>query len=395
MEIGMIDNESDFKSRYDAIVVGARCAGASTAMLLARAGLQVLLVDRQSRGSDTLSTHAVMRAGILQLHRWGLLPGLVQEGTPPVRRTTFHYGNEELRIDIKADHGVEALYAPRRTVLDRILADAAAEAGADVRYGVILINLRTDSDGRVTGAELCNADGDISVVNAGIVIGADGRQSTVGRLVGAETYLEAGHCSASVYGYFSGLEDDGYHWYFQQGTSASVIPTNNRQHCVFVSVRPEQFFGQFRKNIPGGFMQVLEANSVGFAAKVRAAKLVGRFRGFAGILGYLRQSHGPGWALVGDAGYFKDPLTAHGITDALRDSEILARAVISGGEQALVHYQEERDALSRALFEVTDEIASFEWSLDDIKVHHIRLNAAMKAEVNHIIAMTPKTQMAA
>src|SRR5580765_1213789 len=127
-------------SRYDVVVVGARPAGAATAMLLARAGLRVLVVDRGRYGTDTLSTHALMRGGVLQLHRWGVLDAVVGAGTPPVRRTTFRYGGEEIVIPIKASHGVDALYAPRRTVLDRLLVDAAVEAGAEVRYGVAVVD---------------------------------------------------------------------------------------------------------------------------------------------------------------------------------------------------------------------------------------------------------------
>ena len=126
-----------FRSRYDAVIVGARCAGAATAFLLARAGAKVLLVDRQAYGSDTMSTHALMRTGVLQLHRWSLLPMVMAEGTPEIRCTTFHYGQEALRLSIRPEHGVNYLCAPRRTVLDRVLVDAARKAGAEVRHGVL------------------------------------------------------------------------------------------------------------------------------------------------------------------------------------------------------------------------------------------------------------------
>ena len=113
------------RDRYDVVVVGARAAGAATAMLLARCGVRVLAVDRGGYGTDTLSTHALMRAGVLQLARWGLLERIEAEGTPRVQRTVFHYEDEVLDILIKPRHGVPALFAPRRTVLDRILVDAA------------------------------------------------------------------------------------------------------------------------------------------------------------------------------------------------------------------------------------------------------------------------------
>src|SRR5262245_52988386 len=121
---------------HDVIVVGARVAGAATAMLLARQGLRVLLVDRDRYGTDTLSTHALMRGSVFLLSRWGLLDRLVEAGTPPVRQTRFDYGTDSVTVGIKPTRGVEALYAPRRTVLDRVLVDAAEAAGAEIRYGV-------------------------------------------------------------------------------------------------------------------------------------------------------------------------------------------------------------------------------------------------------------------
>ena len=125
-------------SRHDVVVVGARAAGAATAMLLARAGLDVLVVDRSRYGADTLSTHAIMRAGVMQLHRWGLLDAIVAAGTPAVRTTSFTYASASLPIPVKPIHGVDALYAPRRTVLDPILVDAARAAGAVMEYGTTI-----------------------------------------------------------------------------------------------------------------------------------------------------------------------------------------------------------------------------------------------------------------
>ena len=166
-----MQNHPACRNQYDAIIIGARCAGAATAMLLARAGASVLLVDRQAYGSDTTSTHALMRAGVMQLARWGLLGQVIAAGTPPVRRTTFHYGPEAIPVTIKPEHGVDFLCAPRRTVLDRILVDAAIEAGADVRHGVTLTGLQTRPDGRVIAADLRDRHGDVTV-SADIVIGA-------------------------------------------------------------------------------------------------------------------------------------------------------------------------------------------------------------------------------
>ncbi len=149
--------------RYDAVVVGARCAGAATGMLLARAGARVLIVDREAPGMDTLSTHALMRGAVMQLHRWGLLERIRAAGTPPVRRSRFVYGAEGVELAIKPSHGVDALCAPRRTVLDPVLADGAAEAGAELRWGVSAHELLRGRHGRVTD-RIAGLDWDMETV---------------------------------------------------------------------------------------------------------------------------------------------------------------------------------------------------------------------------------------
>jgi flavin-dependent dehydrogenase len=384
-----------FQQNYDAVVIGARCAGAATALLLARSGAKVLLVDRQARGSDTMSTHALMRTGVLQLKRWGLLRRITAERTPQICETTLHYGPDAVRVAIKTEHDVDHLCAPRRTVLDSILVDAAEAAGVEVHHGVLLSGLQFDSSGRVVGAWLKHDDDRQSGIAAGLVVGADGRQSTVAKLVNAETYLEARFSSGCVYGYFEDLPDDGLHWYFEDQVAAGVIPTNHGQHCVFAGVPQHQFGATFRGDVERGFLRVIEQCSSHLRGEIEAAQRVGRLRGFAGARGFLRQPHGPGWALVGDAGYFKDPLTAHGITDALRDAELLARAVLDGRPRAMAGYQQARDVLSIPLFEVTDAIASFRWNLDEAKALHARLSASMKAEVSYMAELSePCTEIA-
>jgi len=383
-----------YRPRYDAVIVGARCAGAATAFLLARAGAKVLLVDRQAYGSDTVSTHALMRTGVVQLQRWGLLPKLMAEGTPAVRNTTFHYGADAVRVSIKPEHGVDYLCAPRRTVLDRVLVDAARNKGADVRHGVQLLDLVMDS-ARVVGARLKDASGNLAVVRSDIVIGADGKQSTVAKRVNAEPYIEGTSASGCVFGYYEKLRDEGTHWFFGKGVSAGVIPTNHGQHCIFVGVPHDRFAATFRGNMERAYLEIAAANAPQLRHDIDSARLVGRLRGFGGTPGYFRQSYGEGWALVGDAGYFKDPATAHGITDALRDAELVARAVLCGRSGALADYQNTRDALSRPLFDVTDAIASFRWTLDEIKSLHAQLSASMQAEADHVATLSIPDNLAA
>jgi 2-polyprenyl-6-methoxyphenol hydroxylase-like FAD-dependent oxidoreductase len=184
-----------------------------------------------------------------------------------------------------------------------------------------------------------------------------------------------------VFGYFSGLEEDGYHWYYRPGVSVGRIPTNDDLTCVFASVPSRRFREEIRFDPEAGFDRVLEECSPELATAVQRASRSGQLRGFPGHAGLFRQSRGEGWALVGDAGYFKDPITAHGITDALRDAELLAEAVVDGSEDALARYQQTRDEIATGLFEVTDEIASFEWDLSTVKDLHLKLSDEMKREV--------------
>jgi flavin-dependent dehydrogenase len=371
--------------RYDALIVGARCAGAATAMLLAHQGMRVLALDRGAYGSETLSTHALMRGAVLQLSRWGLLPRLVAAGTPAVRSTSFHYGAEEVAIALKPGDGVDALYAPRRSVLDALLVDAAAEAGAELRHGEIVFGL-TDTGGRVTGAVSLDAQGRRQEIAADLVIGADGVGSTVARLAGAATLREARHATATVFGYWSGIGTEGYQWHYVPGASAGAIPTNAGLHCVFVSVPPETYRTRLRGTPIAEFEALLHGVSPGLAARVAQGERAGALSVFAGRRGFFRQAAGPGWALVGDAGYFKDPLTAHGITDALRDAELLAEAAVAGTARAFGQYAGIRDALSLPLFDATDAIAGFNWDLPGLQILHKALNQAMKREVAHMLS---------
>ena len=169
------------RTRYDVVIAGARCAGAATALLLARQGLRVLVVDRGQYGTDTLSTHALMRGALVQLREWGVLSALEAAVTPLVRSTSFHYADREVRIPIKPRGGVPGLMAPRRFLLDRTLVDAARAAGAEVVYGLRVADLVRGNGGPVTGVELEDGNGTLHRVAAYLVIGADGMRSTVAR----------------------------------------------------------------------------------------------------------------------------------------------------------------------------------------------------------------------
>jgi flavin-dependent dehydrogenase len=368
---------------YDTIVVGGRCAGAATAMLLARAGQRVLLLEAGRGGTDTLSTHALMRGGVLQLHRWGLLDAVVAAGTPAIRHTEFHYGDDVETVEVKPSAGVAALRAPRRTVLDPILVDAARAAGAEVRHGVRVDGLLR-AGARVTG--VTGRAGRRTVrASADLVVGADGIRSRVAAAVRAPLRHTGTSAGAFVYAHITGLTGptDRYRWYYRPHAAAGAIPTNADRSCVWVSV-PAARFATVRGDLDTGLRTLLAQAAPGLAVEVAAGTLDGPVRGFPGLRSYLRTATGPGWALVGDAGWFKDPITTHGITDALRDAELLTRAILEGDPRS---YERERDELSLPLLTVTDRIASYRWDLTELRKLLIELSAAMRPEVQALLGL--------
>jgi 2-polyprenyl-6-methoxyphenol hydroxylase-like FAD-dependent oxidoreductase len=376
-------------SDYDVIVVGGRLAGSATALLLARAGLRVAVVERAAVGTDTVSTHALMRAGVLQLHRWGVLPAVQAAGTPPVRRTLFHYPGQTVQVSIRPSPGVEALLAPRRTVLDPILLGAAQDAGAHLWERTAMVGL-VRADDRVVGVRLRPSSGEEHVVRARLTIGADGLRSGVADAVAAATERQAEHAGAVLYAYRSGLPTDGYEWAYAAGVAAGLIPTNDGLTCVFAGSTPAAVQAARRLGGPEGLRALFARAAPEHLERFDASVAASPIRGWAGTRGFVRRSWGAGWALVGDAGLFRDPITTHGMTDALRDAELLADAVVAGmsgvasERTALQAYQHRRDALSDRLFRVTDEIASFRWDEAGIRDLLRSASSAMVDEVEFL-----------
>jgi flavin-dependent dehydrogenase len=340
---------------YDAIVVGARCAGSPTAMLLARAGHRVLLVDRAGFPSDALSTHYIHQSGVASLERWGLLPRIVAAGAPAIRNYTLDVGPFALRGAPPAIGEVADAYSLRRSVLDAILVDAAAEAGAEVRQHCPVDALVGDG-GRVTGIRSRGV-----TEHARIVIGADGLNSLVARSVAAPTYNDRGTLTCAYYTYWSGVEMDGVELYPRPGCMIVAAPTNDGQ-VVTIVLWPSARFHEIRADVERHFVEALTL-APSLAERVRGATRTERFRGTGRLPNFYRRPYGDGWALVGDAGYHKDPILALGIGDAFRDAGLLAEAIDAGLSDrmpfasALAEYEQRRNEASAHGFQSTIEFA--------------------------------------
>jgi flavin-dependent dehydrogenase len=343
---------------YDAIVVGARVAGSPTAMLLARQGHRVLLVDRAGFPSDTLSTHYIHQSGVASLDRWGLMPQIQSAGAPAIREYTLDVGPFALHGAPPPLGEVGEAYSLRRSVLDQILLEAAAEAGAEVRQHFPVDEILTEG-GRVTGVRSRD-----TTERARIVIGADGLNSLVARAVDPATYNDQGTLTCAYYTYWDGVEMDGVELYPRPGRMIVAAPTNDGR-VVTIVLWPSSEFHEVRSNVERHFLDALEL-APGLAARIKQATRADRFRGTANLPNFYRRPHGDGWALVGDAGYHKDPILALGIGDAFRDAELLAEAVDAGltGRaplaQALAGYEQRRNELSAPGFQTTIEFARLE-----------------------------------
>jgi flavin-dependent dehydrogenase len=348
---------------FDVIVIGARCAGAPTAMLLARKGYRVLLLERATFPSDTLSTHVIQPQGVERLARWGLLDAVVATGCPPISKFAFHFGP----FDIVGSPGTAAspvAYCPRRILLDEILARAAVAAGAELREGFVVDELLTEG-GRVTGIRGHDKHGGSEVIErAPLVIGADGRTSIVAKTVGAETYHERPTLQGGYYAYWSGLPLGGrFDVFMGDGCGFAAAETNDGLTMI-VGGWPLAEYERKKKDHEASYLSLFDAVPA-FRERMKDARRESKVFGGA-TPNFFRKPHGPGWALVGDAGYIKDPITAQGIADAFRDADLVTDAVDrwrSGActfDAAMDGYQAKRDEESLPMFDFTCQLAALE-----------------------------------
>ena len=352
-------------TNYDAIVVGARCGGSPTAMLLARDGYRVLLVDKATFPSDTMSTHLAHPPAVAALDRWGILDKLEATNCPPITRYSFDFGPVTVAGTPHAANGTDRAYCPRRIVLDALLVEAAAAAGAEVREAFTVEEVLVE-DGRVTGIRGHAKGGDSVTERAKVVIGADGRHSLVAKAVDPERYNEVPALAPAYYAYWSDLPTEGFDTYIraESGRGWAAIPTHDGLTCV-VQGTPQADFATTKKDVEGTYLKGFEL-APEFAERINGATRESGFMGAGDLAGYFRKPYGPGWALVGDAGYHKHPITAFGITDAFRDAELVATALDDTFaerrpyEHAMADYQRARDEEALPIYGFTCDFAKLE-----------------------------------
>ncbi|MEU4779409.1 NAD(P)/FAD-dependent oxidoreductase [Micromonospora sp. NPDC023633] len=308
---------------YDAVVVGARCAGATTALLLARAGHRVLLLDRARFPSDTLSGLYIHQSGVERLARWGLLDQVHKSGAPPLQTVTYRVADVCLSGPAPTLPGVVGAYAPRRYVLDTILAEAAAAAGAEVRDRTTVTGLTTDDDGRVTGVRLRTADGAEVTERTRLVVGADGMRSTVARLVDAPLYAQHPNLTCVYYTYWAGVTGADFQIYERPGGWVAALRTHD-DLTLIAAYLPQAQFDRVRRDAMTAYRATIATTAPDLWQRLADATITDRLYGTGNQRNFFRRANGPGWVLVGDAGHHKDSINAHGISDAFVQSELLA-----------------------------------------------------------------------
>jgi flavin-dependent dehydrogenase len=363
---------------YDVIVIGARCAGSPLAMQLARKGWSVLLVDKNTFPSDTMSTHFIHPTGIARLKRWGLLDDVIASNCPRIDRWNFDMGHVTFAGTPTPIDGVNYSYCPRRTVLDEILVRAAERAGAEVREGFTAREVVTEG-GRVTGIR-GESRGDGSVTErARMVIGADGRRSMLADAVGAPFYEERPVACCCFYTYWDGVPLDGVDVVLREGHAVFVFPTNDGQACSVLEW-PRDRLEMVRADVEASARRSFEL-SPPLAAKMRRARRARHYVGTGELPNYFRKAYGPGWALAGDAGHHRDPCGAWGISDALRDADHLAEAVDAGLsgrrplEEALADYERRRDREAMPAYRENYSLAGLKAPPPEVRVLHAALAA--------------------
>jgi 2-polyprenyl-6-methoxyphenol hydroxylase-like FAD-dependent oxidoreductase len=377
---------------HDVVVVGARAAGAATALLLARLGHDVVVVDRADLPSDTISTHQLARSAVVALHRWGLLGTVIASGAPAITQVRFHTNEEVITRTIKPKFGVDCLLAPRRYVLDTLLAEAARAAGALIHSGVSVAGVQTDDSGRVTGVHGHDRSGEPVQLRARFVVGADGLGSRIARAVGSPKVVDRGAAGATQYAYFTGIDWPAIEYITREGSFAGVFPTHHGEAAIWVCTPAEAAVAARRAGSPeAAFWSLLRRAAPELAVRLAGARRTSPVRGMLRAPNHIRLAHGTGWALVGDAGYHRDPVTGHGISDAFRDAELLAAMLdlaLTGQAAesvALASYERTRRRELADIFDLTCALVGYPSVPEFVELNR-RLGAAVDAEAAAMVA---------
>ncbi|MCQ4208841.1 NAD(P)/FAD-dependent oxidoreductase [Streptomyces longispororuber] len=305
---------------YDVIVIGARCAGSPTAMLFARQGYRVLLLEKARFPQDTLSSHYIHQQGVALLNRWGLLDRLREAGCRPIDHQSYEAPG--VRVDgfsLPID-GLRTTYAPRRYVLDPILADGAVAAGVEFREGCAVNDLVFEGD-RVVGVRYTTPGGAEATDRAHLVVGADGMRSLVARKAGAPNVIEHARLTCTYYSYWAGVPAH-FELYERPGRWIGVLPTND-DLTLLMAYFPQEDFGQVRKDVEPAYLDAFRTTAPELYERMQAGERVEQLYGTGHQENYFRKAYGPGWALVGDAVNHKDSITARGITEAFVQAQSL------------------------------------------------------------------------
>jgi len=377
---------------FDVVVVGARCAGSATARLLAQGGLRVLVLDRAAFPSDTLSTHGVGAVGVLLLRRWGLLDRVLATGVPWETSVGLRLGDNEMERDIPP--GMVAPFCPRRLVLDNVLVQGAREAGAEVRERATARELIIE-DGIVVGIRYSDHDDRLQDVHARLVIGADGWNSFVGKAIDAPQYEVRATKVGFRYAYYSGIPIKRVEMAWVHPHFAYIFPTNDGLACMAAATADATFNG-YAAGDDRTLIDLFDAASPRLSGFLRGGTRESNVYTYHGLSGRFVQPYGPGWALVGDAAYFQDPVVGQGIANALAGAQLLADAVLEGFhdptalQESLSQYQHSRDQAMANTYSASQQLASLDWTDEELPDLHGRL-ADAPAHLSALLGLTAAT----
>lgn len=352
--------------RFDAIIVGRRVAGCAMAIHLTRAGLTVAVVERDAVPSDTLSTHLIQDVSLFD--ELGVLREVMACGAPPLREISLHIDG----VDLSVANSARPWLCLRRISLDAVLSAATERSGATLFEQTAVVDVLRTGD-RVSGVVVQGPDGTRHDLHATIVIGADGRNSTVGRLVGARKYDITHNERTAYWGYYSGVPMPNAFHFARRGRDLMLVAPCDQGLTLVAGQPPLDDERDWRDPA------VLESVATELVAPLRGvlhrSALVGEVRAVRRMDGFFRDAAGPGWALVGDAGHFKDIVVGQGICDALRQASALSRRLVpllrrdpARLDASLEGWWRERDADARPMYWMAQDLGRVQSTVLDQEV---------------------------